>query len=192
VPAYRLGFNVVALLLFLPPAWLMLALRGPMLWSWQGPWFWVANALAALALLGFLKSLQDYDGREFLGVSQLRRRERSVLDQESLHLSVLHRHVRHPWYFLGLVLIWTRDMDAARLVSAVLMSLYFAIGSRLEETRLLLYHGEVYRRYRERVPALLPLPWRRLGAAEARALLAGAAARGSRDAGPGPPGPMPH
>ena len=56
------------------------------------------------------------------------------------------------------------------LITAVLLTLYFVIGSRLEEQKLLRYHGEIYRRYRERVPGLIPLPWKYLRESDARAL----------------------
>lgn len=174
VPAYRLGFNLVAVALLLPVLWLMYSLRGPWIWSWQGPAWLVANGLAALAVAGFAWSLRFYDGSEFLGTRQWRTRERSVLDQERLRLSPLHRVVRHPWYALGLVLVWTRDMDAATLLSAVLISAYFVVGSWLEERKLAVYHGAAYRQYRQRVPSLVPLPWRYLTAAEAAALEASA------------------
>ena len=51
-----------------------------------------------------------------------------------------------------LVLIWTRDMDVATLVSSVLMSAYFIVGARLEEAKLAAYHGAAYRCYQACVP----------------------------------------
>lgn len=180
MPAYRLLFNLQAVFLLLPPLWLTYSYEGELLWAWRGTWFWVANGLAALAAAGFLWSLRWYDGQEFLGLRQWRARETSVEDQERLHLSPLHRWVRHPWYFLGLLIIWTRDMNAAWLLTAVFASAYLWIGSRFEERKLLVYHGEAYRRYRERVPGLIPLPWRHLSAGEA-AQLARAAARRNGD-----------
>jgi protein-S-isoprenylcysteine O-methyltransferase Ste14 len=79
--------------------------------------------------------------------------------------------VRHPWYFFGLVLIWTRDMSVTMLLSSTLITLYFVVGSWLEEKKLLVYHGDIYRRYMARVPGLIPLPWKFLTAEEAEALL---------------------
>ena len=170
MPAYRLGFNVLAVLLLALPLWLTLSDSGPWLWRWTGAAFAVAIALSAAAVAGFLWSLKFYDGREFLGLRQLSESNCSVDDQERFQLSPLHRRVRHPWYFFALVIILTRDMNVSMLITAVLITLYFVIGSRLEERKLLRYHGDVYRRYRERVPGLIPLPWKYLRADEARAL----------------------
>jgi protein-S-isoprenylcysteine O-methyltransferase Ste14 len=170
VPAYRLGYNAIAVALVAPLVVWTLAHPGAALWRWSGAWGWVADGLALLALIGVAWTLRDYDGSEFLGLRQWRDREARVEDQERLHLSALHRFVRHPWYSLGLVLVWTRDMDAARLVAALLATGYILIGLRLEERKLLEYHGERYRAYRARVPALVPLPWRWLDAASAARL----------------------
>jgi protein-S-isoprenylcysteine O-methyltransferase Ste14 len=168
MPLYRILFNLQALLLLVPPLWLTFSLRGPLLWEWSGVAWWLANGLAFLALGGVFWSLRTYDGSEFLGLRQWREGERSVEDQESFHLSDLHRYVRHPWYCLGLVLVWTRDMDPAFLITAILITLYFFVGARLEESKLLVYHGEPYRRYRKEVPMLFPLPWRYLTREQAR------------------------
>jgi len=167
MPAYRLIFNFLALLLLLPVLALMHRLDGAWLWRWEGVAFLFANGLAILAAAGFLWSLRWYDGQEFMGLRQIRGGVKSVEDQEQFHLSPLHRHVRHPWYSFGLVILWTRDMNPALLISALLITLYLVIGYRLEERKLIAYHGERYRRYRERVPALVPLPWKRLDAKEA-------------------------
>jgi len=170
MPAYRLGFNLLAVVLLAVPLGLTLNYSGPWLWRWSGFASYVALVLAAAAVVGFLWSLKYYDGSEFLGLRQIKERNASVDDQEQFQLSPLHRWVRHPWYFFALVVIWTRDMNAAMLITAILMTLYFVIGSRLEERKLLRYHGEIYRRYRQRVPGLVPLPWKHLSASDARAL----------------------
>ena len=173
MPCYRLAFNGAAGVLILPLVWFMYSLRGEWLWRWQGVGYLVANALALAAIAGFVWSLRWYDGQEFLGLRQLREGVTAVEDQEHLHLSPLHRYVRHPWYSLGLVIVWTRDMDPAFLLSATLITIYFVVGSRLEERKLIAYHGEPYRRYRERVPSLIPWRGRALSAEEAEALVGG-------------------
>ena len=138
-PAYRLAFNVLAVVLLIPPLWLTMAWSGALLWAWSGAWAWLANALALAAVAGFV-------------------------------LSPLHRYVRHPWYSLGLLILWTRDMDEARLISTLCITLYLWLGSLLEERKLLAFHGEAYARYRARVAGLIPLPGHILSAQEAQAL----------------------
>ena len=171
MPYYRLTFNILASLLILPILWLTYHVPEPMLWRWQGIAAWLANGLALAAIFGFWLSLKSYDMQEFLGLRQLQLHVRKVEDQEHFHLSPFHRFVRHPWYFFGLVLIWTRDMSVTTLLSSVFITLYFVVGSRLEEKKLLVYHGDTYRRYMARVPGLIPLPWKFLTAEEAEALL---------------------
>ena len=171
MPWYRLLFNILASVLVLPPLYVLYSYPGDTLWAWRGLWFYVANGIALTALLAVFWSMRFYDGGEFLGVRQLREHRRDVADQETFQLSPLHRYVRHPWYALALVLIWTRDMNLAMLVTAVMITAYFIIGSRLEERKLIAYHGEVYQRYRQHVPALLPLPGRHLTREQAKALL---------------------
>ncbi|MDJ0780143.1 MAG: hypothetical protein QNJ85_19915 [Gammaproteobacteria bacterium] len=170
MPAYRLVYNGLAVVLLAVPLWLSLAGSGPWLWRWSGVAFYLSLILSLAALAGFLWSLKFYDLSEFVGLRQLREHNASVDDQEQFQLSPLHRRVRHPWYFFALVIVWTRDMNAPMLVTAILITLYFIIGSRLEEQKLIRYHGEIYRRYRERVPGLVPLPWKFLRDADVQAL----------------------
>ncbi|KPK40955.1 MAG: hypothetical protein AMJ69_00510 [Gammaproteobacteria bacterium SG8_47] len=172
LPGYRLGYNLVAIALLVVPLWLTFAIDSPVLWQWQGFCAWLANALAVAALLAFVWSLRYYDGAEFMGLRQWQRRQTSAEDQERLYISPLHRFVRHPWYSLGLVLMWTRDMNVALFITAVTITLYFVVGSRLEERKLVVYHGDAYREYRRRVPALVPRPWQFLTKAQADDLLA--------------------
>ena len=159
---YRLGYNVLAVGLLLPPLWLLYHGAAVPLWEWRGVGYWLTQALALAAVIGFVVSTRYYDGQAFLGLRQLKAGATQVEDQEHLRLSPLHRYVRHPWYSMALVLIWTRPMDSLMLVTAILLSGYFYLGSRLEEHKLLGYYGVTYRKYRAMVPPLIPLPWKYL------------------------------
>jgi methanethiol S-methyltransferase len=171
MPGYRLAFNAFALLALLPVLWLVYGTESEWLWRWNGPWAWLANGVALAAIAGFAVTARAYDMDEFLGLRQWRQRDHGTDDRESFALSFAHRFVRHPWYFLGLVLVWTRDMNGPLLVSALAITIYFVIGSKLEERKLVALHGEAYRNYLARVPGLIPLPWKFLTAAEAAALM---------------------
>jgi protein-S-isoprenylcysteine O-methyltransferase Ste14 len=171
MPAYRLGFNLIALLSLLPVLGVAALTERTPLWQWHGFLQYLAWGLSLAALIGLRYSSRAYDLREFLGLTQWRLR-RSDGDHAAFSLSPLHHLVRHPWYALCLLLIWTQNMDSARLTSALAITLYFIIGSRLEERQLLMRHGDRYRRYQAAVPALLPRPWRYLSREKARQLLA--------------------
>lgn len=167
MPAYRLAFNGLALLLLLPPLWLAWRYPGPTLWDVPE---WIGWPALMVSGFGFLWSLRWYDGATFLGLTQWRRRLDPDGAREAFTLSPLHRYVRHPWYALGLLALWTRDMNAAWLVTAIVLTVYLVVGSRLEEQKLERLYGEAYRRYRQRVAGLFPLPGRVLSREEARAL----------------------
>lgn len=169
MPGYRVAFNVFAVVALLPVLWLVYATAGDWLWRWTGALAWLANGLALAALLGFFVSTRFYDMVEFLGLNQLKQHDDH--DTQTFTLSVFHRFVRHPWYCFGLVLVWTRDMNAALLVSAAAITLYFVVGSRLEERKIIAHYGNRYRDYIARVPGLMPLPWKYLTAKEAEELI---------------------
>jgi protein-S-isoprenylcysteine O-methyltransferase Ste14 len=171
MPWYRLLFNLLALVLIIPPLFMLWSYRSDYLWQWQGAMAWLAYLLMLLSVAGFVWSMRYYDSREFLGLGQLLRHQQDINDLEQLHISPLHRFVRHPWYSLGLLLIWVQDMDPPRLVSALCLTGYLVIGSRLEERKLRLYHGDIYHYYRQRVPGLIPRPWRFLTRQERENLL---------------------
>jgi protein-S-isoprenylcysteine O-methyltransferase Ste14 len=170
LPAYRLFFNAVAVILMLPLVWLTYRIDAAPLWQWSGVMGWLANGLAILAIAGFLWTLHYYDSGEFIGARQLQERETHVEDQEHLLISPVHRYVRHPWYFFALVLMWSRDMNAPLLITVSMASLYFLFGSRLEERKLLHCYGAAYARFQQRVPGLIPLPWRHLSPDDAAEL----------------------
>jgi len=164
---YRLIYNAIAVVAALPILWLIKQADGPDLLHWSGPWHWLALSLSLAAGTGFIISLRAYDMREFVGLRQMHERSGDLREQAGFRISFFHRFVRHPWYFFALVILWTQDMHAAMLVSALALSAYFVIGTRFEEHKLIAAYGERYRRYMARVPALLPLPWKFLTKEEA-------------------------
>ncbi len=173
MPGYRMGFNVLSVVLLLPILLLSYQWHSEPLWQWPSILGWVMNAIALLTVVAFYYSLRYYDMAEFSGTRQWRERNRLVTDQENFVIGDFHRFVRHPWYTMGIILIWCRELDAVMLVSAIMLTLYFVIGSRIEEKKLRHYYGETYQRFQQRVPGLIPRPWRYLTRQQAQALVEG-------------------
>ena len=163
-PYYRSLYNLLAVLLLIPAGWLAYRTPGPPLWAWHGLTAWGANGLCAVLAVLLLRPV-GYDTQAFVGLAP---------ERTGLVIGPWHRYVRHPWYFVGLVLIWTRDMNLSTLVSALAITAYFVIGSRLEEAKLIAVIGDPYRDYQRRVAALLPLPWKILDPQTARQLMVSA------------------
>ncbi len=168
---YRLGYNLIAIVLLIVPLVLTFIWRSELIIDWQGPFQWVSWGLTLIALLGFAATASIYDGGHFLGIAQVKQKEKALLDQEQFTISWFHHYVRHPWYFLGLLFIWSRDMDIYQLTSTGLVSLYLVIGSYLEEKKLICIYGQRYREYCRKVPGLIPVPWKFLTKQQAQSLL---------------------
>ncbi len=161
-PYYRIGFNIFAGISLLPLFVLMLVWRGEPIIQWDGVWFFVMNGVALITLVMFYHSTNFYDMSEFLGTRQIALQVHDMSDHAPMCVSPYHRFIRHPWYTFGLILIWTRDMDQMQLIASVAVTLYFFIGSLLEEKKLLVCYGDQYSSYQKRVPGLIPLPWKYL------------------------------
>lgn len=161
---YRATYNVVAVVLLVPVATLVTTVPGALLWSWPGVLAHVRDLLTLGALGAAWYAGRAYPLRSFLFGTQ-------ADDRSLLVISPIHRYVRHPWYAFGLILVWTRDMDLAMFISAVAITVYLLIGSRLEDRKLVAQYGDAYKDFQLRVPGLLPWPGRHLSVPEADVLL---------------------
>jgi protein-S-isoprenylcysteine O-methyltransferase Ste14 len=155
---YRLAFNVVGGLTFLPVLVLPLLWPGRLLYNLQPPWLWLTLGLQVLAVVLLLIGLMQTGPAGFLGLSQLAGQN----DQPSrLVVSGLYRYVRHPLYTAGLLFIWALPrMTTSLLALNIGLTLYLYIGSIFEERKLVAEFGAAYRHYQQRVPRLTPLPGR--------------------------------
>lgn len=77
---------------------------------------------------------------------------------------LLYKIVRHPLYVGWFLIFWgAPTMSAGHFLFSVGMSAYILIAIHFEERDLVQHIGEPYRRYKEQVPALIPIPKRRVG-----------------------------
>jgi protein-S-isoprenylcysteine O-methyltransferase Ste14 len=165
---YRLIYNVLAFATILPTLYLVFRLPDQELYRFPAPWDSIALGLQVVAALGLLYSVYQMDAWFFLGVRQL-----GEPPQLGVHYSIdststpqlvtngLHRFVRHPLYTTSLILLYlTSPMSMNWLAFAVGCNVYFFVGSIFEERKLVREFGNAYRVYQQRVPRLLPRPWR--------------------------------
>lgn len=154
---YRLAYNIVAIITLIPALYLHSTDISTIVVQWPRQLLWLKVIAVAMATICFLWSTKYYDMKSFLGLSKPQQQEASMLV-----ISPLHRFVRHPWYSCALVIIWCRDLSVLQLVSTTMITLYFVVGAKLEEKKLIEEFGDKYRKYMEQVPGLIPQPWKYL------------------------------
>ncbi|MFO1393554.1 MAG: isoprenylcysteine carboxylmethyltransferase family protein [Steroidobacteraceae bacterium] len=128
-------------------------------WSAESPLD--QTLLYGLMLAGFgivLLSSFVIDHFELFGIKQV---WLAMLQRTCRHpafrVTYFYKFIRHPLY-LGLLLgFWaTPVMTVGHLLFAAGMSVYILIGIHYEERDLETFLGEDYRRYKQRVPSLVP------------------------------------
>ena len=130
----------------------------PIVWRASDGWWWVARVIFMLALAIGTWSAFSLKGFDTFDLRRMRRRSRSKPSRPpKLVVQGAYRWVRHPMYFVVLLMIWSYpDITADRLLFNVLWTLWIATGAVLEERDLAAEFGDDYREYQRKVPMLLP------------------------------------
>jgi len=153
---YRILYNVLAVVLLLPIAWVYLSISSHLLFEY----LWLNYIGLGISLFGMallFVALSQYDLSEFSGTQQLRANKAPA--PVVLRTDGLNGIVRHPLYFSGLLILWGwflfRPTDLY-LVLALVATLYIYVGTKLEEQKLVVEFGEAYVVYQKDVGMLLP------------------------------------
>jgi protein-S-isoprenylcysteine O-methyltransferase Ste14 len=143
-------------------------------WQWRPmpePVIWTADNPTAVALLNavfwfgwglLLVSTCLISHFQLFGLSQVfARMLGKELPEAQFRTPLLYRHVRHPIYLSFLLAFWaTPSMTAGHLLFSLATTGYILIAIQLEERDLIRMFGDKYRRYRQHVAMLVPLPGR--------------------------------
>jgi len=165
---YRLAFTLINGVVLSTLGLIILTIPDTYLYSTSGAPYWALRSVQIVGLVLLLLSARDVDLLKFVGLKQalyfLVHKEASdglhSFRREELDTSGMYGVVRHPMYFSSLVFMWaTPAMSLTYLTLALNVTLYFYIGSCLEERRLVAQFGPRYVRYQERVPRLFPWRW---------------------------------
>jgi len=150
---YRLGYNVFALVSFLPILWLTAILPDRLLYRVPAPWSYLLLAGQALAILLLVVDVLQTETFSFIGLRQLVQEEKPA----SLVTGGLYRFVRHPLYTAGLLFLWlSPGMSINSFTVSLALTGYILIGAMFEERKLLQEFGSAYIEYRRVTPMLFP------------------------------------
>ena len=147
---YRLLYSIIAALS--TGLWILFlhGLPDVALYQTHGLLWMLLVSLQVLGGLIAVSALLPIDGLAFLGL----RASKQGLDP--FIVSGIYRHIRHPMYSgVMLILLATPAQSSNGLHFTLLVCLYFMIGARFEETRMLASHPD-YANYRRRVAAFIP------------------------------------
>lgn len=172
---YRLGYNLFAAVSLLPVLALLSRLPDSLFYAIPYPFVLFTLIVQAIAATVAALAMMETGAMAFLGIRQLSNPESASelvpgqkpgmcddrLPGRSTRLVTrgLYAWVRHPIYAAGLVFIWLAPVMTLNMLALnCAMTLYFVAGAILEERRLLAEWGDVYARYRARVPMIMPRP----------------------------------
>jgi protein-S-isoprenylcysteine O-methyltransferase Ste14 len=128
---------------------------------WQVPTPELAVALQVLALLGIVIVLVAtflINHFELFGLHQVfNNLVGRKMPEVRFKTPGFYKQVRHPIYLGFIIAFWAAPvMTVGHLLFAIVTTAYIMVGIALEERDLVAQFGDDYRRYRQRVSALVP------------------------------------
>jgi protein-S-isoprenylcysteine O-methyltransferase Ste14 len=158
---YRLIYNGLALVTLIPVAMYTYSIQTQPFFSWEGSWKVIQFLGLSISFLLFLSGVWHYDVLQFFGIRQLKQSNSCSVLTENCELDTtgILGILRHPWYAGGIILVWSRDLDISAVITNLIITAYFVMGTFLEERKLAIQFGETYNAYQKRVSMYFPYKW---------------------------------
>lgn len=154
---YRLMYNLISLITLVP---ILLFSSGI-----QAGYVFESNKIlkiSGMILAGYgvvlaRMAFKSYDLKAFLGLGPLN-------GEEEFKTDGLLKYVRHPVYSASILILigyFLFDPRWGTFISVSMLILYFIVGSRFEERKLIRQFGQRYFDYKSRTPMFIPRFWRK-------------------------------
>ncbi|MDQ6980513.1 MAG: NnrU family protein [Ghiorsea sp.] len=152
---YRLFYSVFGIITTLIWLWMIYPLADARLYQVDGFVRYLLYAMQVVGLLIAMAAFMPIDGAVFLG---LKKAEQS---SDPFIVQGVFKYIRHPMYAgFMLFLLAKPEQSVISFHFALAVSLYFIIGSKFEEKRMLAEHPS-YADYQQKVGAFIPKLWNR-------------------------------
>jgi protein-S-isoprenylcysteine O-methyltransferase Ste14 len=121
----------------------------------------IQYCLIALAAILVATGARHYRMPQFLGIQQILRKKsgNAMAENGQFDSSGVLGVIRHPWYVAVFILLWASDQNRTGIIINLILSAYLVIGTLLEERKLVLEFGDLYRQYQDKVSMFIPMKW---------------------------------
>jgi protein-S-isoprenylcysteine O-methyltransferase Ste14 len=120
--------------------------------------YWALRVIFILCIAGFYWGIRSLDSFDPLGISTIKRHI-YMKKQKQMPMTVrgAYRWMRHPLYFFLILMIWSYPyLTPDRFLFNILWTIWMITGTVMEERDLVSSFGDQYRKYREKVPMIIP------------------------------------
>jgi len=160
---YRIFYNLLSTILLVA---VLVVMPKPdlLIYDLQFPYDIIILILQYASLYGLIYTAFKINGKEFLGISQLKRYLKNDYDVKQLDEKLELRKtgifgfVRHPIYLFSILFLGLRPyMELFYFVLFLCITTYFFIGAYYEEKKLIKIFGDEYLEYKKNVPGIFPI-----------------------------------
>jgi len=148
----------------IPILWYSRQFEPQLIFGFSGVCLILQIILVGIAILFFWGGAREYDLAHFSGLRRIRLDNEQSIEPVILTTTGILQITRHPWYIGGIIFIWCYEsqLSTSGIISNMILSVYFVIGTNLEEKKLVKKFGSQYTEYQDRVSMLIPFKWIKL------------------------------